>query len=508
MTSLSDYEDLLASARHRFAESFGVRALHSNGDAAFCELFLVYFCALGVHMTRPVEDWIWRAAARCAGMGFSELGRALSSHAAAEADHHLLMIADLRSLAARWNASHSPSLDADALLARSPSPGAARYCQLHEDNIASETPFAQVAIEYEIEMLPSRYGDLVVGRCVELLGADILSCLSFITRHIALDGSHTDFNARTLTDLIERAPWTLSSLAAAGSSALDAYAGFLDDCVRLAEDHARSAQNRCSVRPPSLDWQKKPPPYWRRSSCDNGSSSLDWLKEVRALRGKVLFDNGGRPAFRTQDGGFFDSDPIDVHAFHVLAYHGAALVGCVRLYCLDPDGPACVTERILGKRMFSQLLQTLDAQRTEIVEIGRWVVDPLYRATNHDLGLSIQLAAASAAIAKTLGEASGDLRGFAICAAGTKDRQDRLLTKFGMAPVSGIDPVFYEDYDDDVRILCCSRTQRLNPQFTAFVDKMAQQVVLEECLLEPFRFRLKGVRRDEPGSHAPGTRSF
>ena len=213
MTCLSDYEDLLASARHRFAESFGVRALQSNSDATFCELFLIYFCALGVHMTRPVEDWIRRAAARCAGMGFSELGRALSFHAAAEADHHLLMIADLRSLAARWNASHSPSLDADALLDRSPSPGAARYCQLHEDSIASETPFAQVAIEYEIEMLPSRFGDLVVGRCVELLGADILSCLSFITRHIALDGAHTDFNARTLTDLIARA---MDSLFACG----------------------------------------------------------------------------------------------------------------------------------------------------------------------------------------------------------------------------------------------------------------------------------------------------
>ena len=61
------------------------------------------------------------------------------------------------------------------------------------------------------------------------------------------------------------------------------------------------------------------------------------------------------------------------------------------------------------------------------------------------LDFSIQLAAASAAIAKTLGEASGDLRGFAICAAGTKDRQDRMLSKFGMAPVSGIDPVFYEE---------------------------------------------------------------
>jgi hypothetical protein len=48
-------------------------------------------------------------------------------------------------------------------------------------SIASESPFAQAAIEYEIEMLPLRYGKLVVGRCIEMLGADIISCLSFIT---------------------------------------------------------------------------------------------------------------------------------------------------------------------------------------------------------------------------------------------------------------------------------------------------------------------------------------
>ena len=87
------------------------------------------------------------------------------------------------------------------------------------------------------------------------------------------------------------------------------------------------------------------------------------------------------------------------------------------------------------------MLQTLEAQRTEIVEIGRWVVDPGYRVINRDLGLSIELAAASGALAKALGKASGKLRGFVICAAGTKDRQDMMLTRCGMAPVFGIDPI-------------------------------------------------------------------
>ena len=187
MSSLSDYDDLLAPARKRFDESEAVRVLRSNGDAAFCEYFLVYFCALGVHMTRPVEGWIRRAAARCTSMGLPRLGRTLAHHASAEADHHLLMIADLKSLAARC----ASPLDVEALLARPPTLGVAHYCQLHEDNIRGATPFAQVAIEYEIEMLPLRYGALVVERAVKLLGADILSCLSFVTKHIALDSAHT-----------------------------------------------------------------------------------------------------------------------------------------------------------------------------------------------------------------------------------------------------------------------------------------------------------------------------
>jgi hypothetical protein len=112
------------------------------------------------------------------------------------------------------NAHRAPSVDADALLGQFPSPGVVRYYQLHEENIAGESPFAQVAIEYEIEMLPLRYGNVVVERCIELLGTDILCCLSFITKHIALDGAHTDLNAGMLSDVIQCSPWSLSWLAA------------------------------------------------------------------------------------------------------------------------------------------------------------------------------------------------------------------------------------------------------------------------------------------------------
>jgi hypothetical protein len=500
MTSLPDYEELIASARQRFDESSAVRILHSMKDAAFAELFLIHFCALGVYMTRPVDGWIRRAAARCAEMGFTRLGRDLALHASAEADHHLLMIDDLRSLASRWNAGHSPPVDADALLGRPPSLGVMKYCRLHEDSIASETPFAQVAIEYEIEALPLRYGQLVVERCIDLLGPDIIPSLSFITKHIMLDGAHTEFNARALSDLIELAPWSLSALAGAGAAALDAYASFLSDCVQLAEDQASKVEVRFAARPP-LEWRLKSPILWRPKN-ENDRSSLDWLAEVRALRGRVLFDGGKRPAFRTPDGAFLDPDPVDFHAFHILAYDGARLVGCVRLYHLDRDGPASVTEQIFGEKSFSQMLQTLGAQRFEIVEIGRWIVDPDYRVANRDFALSIQLAAASGALANALGKASDTMRGFAICAAGTKDRQDAMLKRFGMAPVSGISPIYCDDYRDEVRMLYCSQTRRLSPLFQWFIDRMAKKIELDDAIFEPFRLRVELIRLRESSADA------
>ena len=135
-------------------------------------------------MTEPVESWIRRAADRCAALGLSNLAEALTRHARAEAGHHLMMIADLRSLAGHWNSRHTPPVDADELLRMPPSYGASRYCLVHEENIAGNTPYAQIAIEYEIEQLPLRYGGLFVARCLEIFGPEILPSLSFVTEHI------------------------------------------------------------------------------------------------------------------------------------------------------------------------------------------------------------------------------------------------------------------------------------------------------------------------------------
>lgn len=232
MSQFEAYERALIAARERFATQPKFRAvLAPDVDPSTLELFLVHFTALGVGMTEPVDGWIRRAGERCRAVGLDELGRALIVHAKHEAGHHLMMIGDTRKLVERWNARHSHALSADELLAAPHTPGVVRYRELHETIIAGETPYGQLAIEYEIEMLSVVHGKQLIEHCVARLGRDIVQGLSFLEEHVEVDAGHTKFNAAELGRLVDRHPTFVQPLIEAGSAALEAYAMFLADCA-------------------------------------------------------------------------------------------------------------------------------------------------------------------------------------------------------------------------------------------------------------------------------------
>jgi hypothetical protein len=106
--------------------------------------------------------------------------------------------------------------------------------QVHEDVIVGSAPYAQIAIEYEIERLSVTYGPGFIARCVADLGPDVKSCLSFVQDHVELDVGHTKFNARKLDQFLRQRPEALDDLEAAGSEALAAYDQFLGDALALA----------------------------------------------------------------------------------------------------------------------------------------------------------------------------------------------------------------------------------------------------------------------------------
>jgi Acetyltransferase (GNAT) domain len=479
--SLERYDQLLGPARERFEASLGLNTIRSNNDPRLLEAFLLYFSAIGAQMTEPVESWIRRAATRCAAIGLKDLAEALTRHAKAEAGHHLMMIADLRSLAVYWNSRHTPAVDADELLRTVPSYGASRYCLVHEENIAGETPYAQIAIEYEIEQLPLRYGGLFVARCLEIFGPEILSSISFVTEHIDLDIGHTHFNAQQLSKLIDLLPECLPSLVAAGGAALDAYAQFLTDCVELAENHCRFSRARSERRSEFLSWQLHRPLL--ESIVGAGESWPEWIDEVRSLRGAALFGNGRRPHFRTTEGRYSDSDPIDLHAWHLLAYAGDSLVGCVRIYSLAVEGPPCLTELLLGEDEFSRMLHDIGRHRNNAIEIGRWVVDPALRISGSLApGIAVQLAAGAGALAFALASQSEDENGVAIFSAGSRDKQYQVLSRLGLRPVSGIDPVASAEYDDVIRVMYCTHAQQLQSRFRRMMDAMAETIGLDQMI--------------------------
>jgi hypothetical protein len=237
------YEPALKDARQGFAHNSSIQALFDPAiDPDRLELFLICFCALGVQMTEPVEGWIDRAGRRCIELGLLAIGKALRAHARHEANHHLMMIEDTRTLVKRRNVRLNSRLLADVLLATPSTPGIQRYVMLHEDVISSSAPFAQLAIEYEIERLSVEFGGRMLRQCSNRLGADALNGMSFVSEHVAVDVGHTKFNEAELGKLLAASPNFALNLTAVGSRALGAYAMFVDDCFRLATEVKRASQ--------------------------------------------------------------------------------------------------------------------------------------------------------------------------------------------------------------------------------------------------------------------------
>jgi hypothetical protein len=238
---IQEYEAQIAASRQHFEQHPAVRTVcYDDIDSQTLEAFLIYFSALGVGMTQPVGSWIRRAGARCGAVGLPVLARALAAHAQHEEGHHRLMESDTRHLVGLWNEQHEPKLDAGELLALDHTAGVAAYRALHEDIIAGSTPYGQLAIEYEIEMLSVDYAPLLIGRCIKTIGKDVLRGLSFLEDHVELDVGHTKFNRLQMSKLLEEHPGFLDGLVAGGSGALKAYAMFLDDCVTLARRTTRN----------------------------------------------------------------------------------------------------------------------------------------------------------------------------------------------------------------------------------------------------------------------------
>ncbi len=236
------YEPRIARARELISSApIATKLLAQDIDARVLERFLIEYCSLGVQITEPVEGWIARSGQRCVEMGLSKIGSALASHAEHEANHHLMFIEDTKQLVARWNARNEPALDAEALIARKPTRAMQHYIQLHEDTIVSATPFAQVAIELEIERLSVVLLPALLAQFRRVLGAEVVESLSFLGEHALIDVGHTHLNTRMMNNVLAQRPDSAGDLARIGAEALFIYMAIFEECFGLAVAACQSA---------------------------------------------------------------------------------------------------------------------------------------------------------------------------------------------------------------------------------------------------------------------------
>jgi hypothetical protein len=229
------YDSQLADARRLLATDDRLLALIDPAlDSTVMERFLIQYSSLAVQMTEPVEGWIRRAGERTIQVGLPDIGARLIKHAAHEANHHLMLIRDTEILVEHWNQHHSEQLDARQLLARAPTRPMREYIALHEDTIASDEPFGQVAIELEIEGISVSYAPHLVAACKRALGPAVNDGLSFLHDHVTLDVGHTQFNNRLMSDLLAARPAVVDRLARIGIRALEIYIAFFGECLEAA----------------------------------------------------------------------------------------------------------------------------------------------------------------------------------------------------------------------------------------------------------------------------------
>jgi hypothetical protein len=249
MSSVEDlYEPRIARSRKLIAEASILRKLLDKDiDAAVLERFLIEYCSLGVQITEPVESWIRRAGERCIAVGLPTIGNSLRDHAVHEADHHLMFIEDTEKLVAHWNARHPTRLDASSLIARPPTAGMRHYIELHEDAIAGEQPFTQVAIELEVERLSITVLPALLDQFRRVLGDRVMSSLSFLGSHAALDVGHTHINTRLMNALLALRPDAAADLARVGAEAMFIYLAFFDECFETASRDVASHTTHTSL---------------------------------------------------------------------------------------------------------------------------------------------------------------------------------------------------------------------------------------------------------------------
>ena len=450
--AVAAYDRRLKPHRDGFASRPSI-ALLARGDALpgdLLRLFMIHYAAFGISMTHPVEGWIRRAGERCRETGYAALGDALVRHARHEAGHHRMMVADLWALADAWNGENLQKIDPVRLSRQNLPASIAQYRTLHERVIAGDAPYAQIALEYEIEALSVRHGPALLAAAGDAVAG---GGYSFLEEHVAFDEAHTRFNRKQIAELLLTCPDCLEPLVQTGVAALETYGRFIDDCVAATMAFGNATAND------GLSCRLMVPPGMI------GGTVPEWLMRARSMRSQVLYDGGARPAFGPGGGAFGDADPLDLHCHHLLLLDDEMPVGAGRLTAPGITAAPSLVDATFGRSNVCVNLSRHGIARQVCAEASRLVVHPDFRK-----GFNPRLLFAG------LWALAEDLRANAIIAAvGTGNGQDRLFSILGAKFIDGAGRADAPLFNDTLR-LACFRIDSAAPPDYPELDHMRELV--------------------------------
>ncbi|MDH0627793.1 hypothetical protein N5D36_10525 [Pseudomonas mosselii] len=233
---MNEYQIRITAAREKFAAREEVQALFKAPmDAPLVNLFMIYWSAMSAALTTPIPEYLATAGVRCEALGLSRLAEFFKEHTEEEDGHHEWAAADVHKLVSLWNAKYpGMPINTEDLLVSNLTPSVRRYHQLHKDVVAGDAPWAELAIDVEIELITTQYGPALLKACAAALCEEGQKSISFLAEHVRFDFGHTDTNFRVVAELIEAKPEYTQHLVAIGEQALTAYGDFLGEALQLA----------------------------------------------------------------------------------------------------------------------------------------------------------------------------------------------------------------------------------------------------------------------------------
>lgn len=229
---MQQYKNEMVEARVIFSKV--VNRLISQCQQRELASFLLHHCVFSHLMSQPLNSWVCDASTRCQQLGFIDLSCDLKEYADIGFRRDKLLRADLDQLVLWFNKHYFWELNAESFLRENSCEGLMQYFSCHEQALSGDTPYTELAIQFELERLEMIHGYSLLQLCTAYFGKSILRHLSAFRHKMRLNHKRTTLLAQMMERFLAAHPDKLSSLHIAAIDTLQSYAQYLLDCHQLA----------------------------------------------------------------------------------------------------------------------------------------------------------------------------------------------------------------------------------------------------------------------------------